>query len=119
MGEVVAQKFLKEFKTELDKAVKYYTLLVALNNFKLSNRHIQLLAFTAVRGTITPISAREEFVKIFGSSLQSVENLKGYLVQQGLFIKQGEMFKVLPAIDLDFSKEVVIQINLRGKNEGK
>lgn len=114
---VVAQKFRKDVKTKIDKGIKYYSLISALNDLNLSKRQIQLLAFTSVRGTITPLPAREEFVKMFRSSLNSVENIKGKLVLKGLIVKRNGMFKVLPAIDLDFSKELTLQIKITGGEE--
>lgn len=114
MGEVVAQKLMKEVKTDIERGIKYYAVLSALNGLNLSERQIQLLAFTSVRGTITPMPARKEFVKMFNSSLNSVENIKGKLVHMGLLVKRGEMYKVLPSIDLDFSKELVMQIKIKG-----
>jgi hypothetical protein len=118
MGQVVAQKLMKEVKNDIERGIKYYALLSALNNLNLSERQIQLLAFTAVRGTITPLPARKEFVKMFNSSLNSVENIKGILVDKGLIVKKGGMYKVLDTIDLDFSQEMVLQIKLKIKNEG-
>ena len=120
MGEVVAQKLMREVRTEIDKGIKYYSLLSALNGLNLSERQIQLLAFTAVRGTITPLAARKEFVSMFKSSLNSVENIKGVLVAKGLIVKIGGMHKVLPGIDLDFSKDLSLRIDIKeGKNERK
>lgn len=122
MGELVVQKLMKEVKTEIEMGIKYYSILSALNSLDLSERQLQLLAFTAVRGTITPKPAREEFIKMFGSSKNSLENIKGVLVHMGLLVKIGGMHRVLPSIDLDFSKDMIFQINLKNKenrNEGK
>lgn len=114
MAEVVAQKLIKQVKTDIEKAIKYYAILSAFNGLNLSERQVQLLAFTSVRGTITPPAAREEFVKMFNSSLNSVENIKKKLVDEGLMVKIGGMYKVLPAIDLGFHKDLILRIELKG-----
>lgn len=112
---MILQKIAKEYNTPLERALIYYDVLLSLNNIKLRNKELQLLAFTAVRGTITPLSAREEFVKTFDSSLNSIENMKGILVKKGLMVKDGEMYKVLPSITLDFTKPITLIIKLDGK----
>lgn len=119
MAELVVQKLRKKVKGDLEMGIKYYSLLSALNNLELSERQIQLLSFTSLRGTITPLAARKEFVKMFNSSLNSVENIKGKLSKRGFIVKIGGMYKVNPDIDLDFSKDVVLQVKLihRGNEE--
>lgn len=117
MAEVVAQKLAKTVKTEIDKAIIYYGILSVLNGLGLTKKQIQLLAFTAVRGTITPLAAREEFATMFNSSLNSIENLKSKLVIKGLLVRVGGMHRVFSPIELDFSKNVVLQVKLK-TNEG-
>lgn len=112
MADVIVQEITKMVKTDVEQGMKYYSVLSALNNLELTNRQIQLLAFTAIRGTITPLSARQEFVELFDSSLNSIENIKGKLVRMGLIVKIGEMYKILPSIDLDFKKDIVLKIQL-------
>ena len=112
MSAVVLQKLQKNYDRKLDKAIAYYQLLSTLNNLNLQSREIELLAFTATRGTITPPSARQEFISIFGSSKASLENIKCRLVKKKLLYKIGEMYRVVPEIAPDFSRSIVMQINL-------
>jgi heme oxygenase len=112
MSEVVLQKLAKSYDKHLDKAIAYYGLLSTLNDLNLQRREIELLAFTAVRGTITPPAARREFIRQFGSSLATIENLKGKLIRKNLLNKIGDMYRVNPAISLDFTRPIVMQINL-------
>lgn len=95
---MILQRTLRQYDDPLEKALVYYGVVCALNNIKLGNRELQLLAFTAVRGTITPKPAREEFARLFDSSLHTIENAKGVLVRKKLLIKDGEMYRVNPAI---------------------
>lgn len=114
MGKGVVQSIRKE--TELDEfqvALKYYSILSILNSLGLTQRELELLAFTAVRGTITPLPAREEFVQKFHSSLDSLENIKGKLVKKGLMVKVEDMYRVNPHIALDFTGPVLLKILMR------
>jgi hypothetical protein len=109
---MIVQKLNREIKGKIELAIRYYAILSALNNLRLTPKQLELLAFTAFRGTITPQPAREEFAQMFNSSADSVENLKGQLVKKGLLIKQNGMYKVRPEIDLGFDQDVVLQIKL-------
>lgn len=110
--EQVVQKLAKNFERPIDKAIVYYSLISSLNNLKLQKKEIELLAFTGIRGTITPLAAREEFVKQFETSLATIENIKGRLLKRGLLVKDGEMYRVNPSIALQFDKPINLQINL-------
>lgn len=108
------QKIVRREREIIDIAIKYYSVMSILHNLALTVRQIQLLAFTAIRGTITPLSAREDFVKLFSSSLASVENMKGKLYKEGLFILVKDMYKVNPQILPDFSQDnYIFQINIK------
>lgn len=113
MSDLIIQKLpKKEFEKPIDKAINYYSILSAFYQMKLQRREIELLAFTAVRGTITPLPARNEFVAQFKTSLATIENIKGKLIKMGLLIKDGEMYRVNPAIAPQFDKPITLQINL-------
>lgn len=112
------QKIVRNEREMIDIAFKYYSIMSILHNLNLPVRQTQLLAFTAIRGTITPLSAREEFVKMFGSSMNSVENMKGKLFKQGLLVVNGGMYKVNPQILPDFSQDkYLFQININLTDE--
>lgn len=112
------QKIVRNEREMIDIAFKYYSIMSILHNLNLPVRQTQLLAFTAIRGTITPLSAREDFISMFGSSLNSIENMKGILHKQGLLIIQGKMYKVNPNICPDFSQEkFIFQIHINKTEE--
>lgn len=103
-----------EFRTpDVEKAIKYYSVMFALNNIRLPQKQLYLLAFTAARGSITSPAARKEFVDMFNSSLASLENMKQELVKAGLLVQIDMKYRVNPSIALDFSKDIVLKINLR------
>ena len=115
--KVIVQKIQRKVDSDIDKAVKYYTVIFALNNIKIPQKQLYLLAYTAARGSITSPAARSEFVRMFDSSLASLENMKQELVKAGLLVKIDRKYKVNPKLALDFSNNVVLQINLIGSEK--
>lgn len=115
--KVIVQKIQKKVDSDIEKAIKFYSVIFALNNIKLPQKQLYLLAFTAARGSITSPAARGEFIKIFGSSLASLENMKQELVKSGLLVKIDKKYKVNPQIALDFSRDILLQINLTGSGK--
>lgn len=115
--KVIVQKIQKKVDSDIEKAIKFYSVIFALNNIKLPQKQLYLLAFTAARGSITSPAARSEFIKTFGSSLASLENMKQELVKSGLLVKIDKKYKVNPQIALDFSKDILLQINLAGSGK--
>lgn len=109
---VIVQKVQKIVSSDLQRAIKYYSLICTLNNLKLSPKQIELLSFVAVKGGIASPAARREFVNTFDSSLASMENIKHKLVKKGALVEIDKKYKVNPQIALDFSKDIVLQINL-------
>lgn len=116
---MIIQRLAKQYDDPLERALVYYTIICALNNIKLGNRELQLLAFTAVRGTITPKPAREEFARLFDSSLHTIENAKGVLVRKKLLIKDGDMYRVNPLVTLDFKNPITLLIQLNDGEDEK
>lgn len=114
---MIIQRLARQYDEALEKAIAYYSVICTLNGIKLGNREIQLLAFTAVRGTITPKPAREEFAKLFGSSLHTIENAKGVLVKNKLLVKDGDMYRVNPVITLDFNQPLTLVITLNNGDD--
>ena len=112
MTHVVLQKLNKRETSELNLAIRYFTIIAAISNIHLTQRQIELLAFTAVKGTISSGGARKDFIDHFSSSKNSLENIKHLLVKKGLIVKSDSKYKITPSLDLDFSKSIVLQVNL-------
>lgn len=110
--EIEALKIVKKYDKPVYRAIAYYSVLFTLNDIKLTRKELELLAFIAVRGTITPASARDEFIAQFGSSKASIENIKGSLVRKKMLIRKNRMYRINPTLALDFEKRIVLQINL-------
>jgi DNA-binding MarR family transcriptional regulator len=112
---VVIQKIKKEY-TQMDMAMSYYSVISALNALHLTTRELQLLAFTAIRGSITNPAARADFCEMFGTSQATMNNIISKLKKLRLFVKEQNKVRVHPAIALDFSNNaVVLQVTLTKK----
>jgi hypothetical protein len=85
--KVIVQTLERKVTSDVEKAIRYYSVLLALNDVKLPQKQLYLLAFTAARGSITSPAARKEFVEMFNSSLASLENMKQELVKMGFLVQ--------------------------------
>ena len=117
METMTIQKLEKSNPDSLHLAQQYYGLISALNNLALTEREVQLLAYTAVRGSISYATVREDFCKIYSSSFPTINNIVSKLKRVGILVKAGKQIVVNPRIALDFSKPLILQITLTVNNE--
>ena len=110
---MVLQKIRRVEKDEFAIAEKYYSLLSAVNNLHLTNREVQLVAFTAIRGNISYASNRKEFCTKHGTTSPTINNIISKLKKINVLVKDGSKVKVNPVILLPFEKEdVTLEIKL-------
>ena len=109
---IIVQKLKKEVYTDIELAEKYYSILSAINNLHLTEREIQLISFTAIKGNITYANVREEFCKTYNSTSPSINNIISKLKRIGIFIKENGKVKVNPIITIDFTKNITLEIKL-------
>lgn len=112
---LIVQKIKKGYTEQMDVAIAYYSTISALNGLSLTQRELQLLAFTAIRGSITNPAAREDFCQMYGTSQATINNIISKLRKLKLFIKEQNKIKVNAAIALDFTSPVLLQITLNVK----
>lgn len=110
--KIVVQRLKKEINSEMELATKYYSILSAINNLHLTEREIQLISFTAIKGNITYANVREEFCKTFNSTSPSINNIISKLKRVGIFIKENGKVRVNPIIVIDFTKDITLEIKL-------
>jgi TATA-box binding protein (TBP) (component of TFIID and TFIIIB) len=111
--KIIVQRLKKDVSTDMDLAMKYYSILSAINNLKLTEREIQLISFTAIKGNITYANVREEFCKTYNSTSPSINNIISKLKKVGIFIKENGKVKVNPVINsIDFKKDLTLEIKL-------
>lgn len=115
---VIVQKLRKTVDDDIEKAIKYYSILSIVNGLQLTQKQVELLAFTSVRGTITTPSARVEFVRRFGTTPSYLENVKHKLKKMGWMVEIDNKYRVNPKVSLDFSKDIILQINMLTKDAG-
>ena len=110
--KIIVQKLKRNEKDVLSIAIRYYSILSAINNLHLTEREIQLVAFTAIKGNISYSTNREEFCKLYKSSSPTINNIISKLKKTGVLIKDTSKIKVNPSILLDFSSDIILQTKL-------
>ena len=110
--DMIVQRLKKNVYTDIELAIKYYSILSAVNNLHLTEREIQLISFTAIKGNITYANVREEFCKTYNSTSPSINNIISKLKKVGIFIKENGKVKVNPIISIDFTKDLTLDIKL-------
>jgi hypothetical protein len=86
--------------------------LSSINDLKLTNREVQLIAFAAIKGNISYANIRQEFCTIYDSTSPAINNIISKLKKMGVFVKDGTKVKVNPLILLNFEKDIILQISL-------
>jgi|TARA_R110000868_G_scaffold823_5_gene6211 hypothetical protein len=115
---VVVQRLQKSLDDEYIIAEKYYSILSALNDLQLTRREIELIAYTAVRGTISYANTRAEFCKKYETTTATINNIVSKLKKVGIFVKEAGKIRVNPVIVVDFRKDLSLVVKLihDGKN---
>ena len=111
-----AKPIVQRLKTSIEGSIamaeKYYRILSAVNNLKLTKREIQLIAFAAIKGNISYANIRKEFCETYDSTSPAINNIISKLKKMGIFVNDGTKVKVNPIILLNFEKNIVLQITL-------
>lgn len=110
--KIIVQKFLRKVEDNYAMAEKYYSMLSTINDLKLTQREIQLVAFTAIRGNISYSSIREDFCKKYNSTSPTINNIISKLKRIGVFVKDGTKIKVNPVIILPFDENITLELKM-------
>ena len=110
--KTIVQKLKKQEQDVYASAQRYYGVMSAVNSLSLTERELQLVAFTAVKGNISYKNIREEFCEKYKSSAPTINNLISKLKKLGVFVKEGSKVKVNPLINLNFENDVVLEIKI-------
>lgn len=111
-NKIIYQKLSKGFTDRYALAGKYYSVISVLNGLNLTEREIQLVAYTAIRGNITLGNVRDDFCREYNTSSATINNIVSKMKKLGIMEKKDGKIKVIPAIALDFEKDVILQIKL-------
>jgi len=115
---IIVQKLKRQEDDVFSSAQRYYAVLSAINDLYLTEREIQLVAFTAVKGNISYKNIRNEFCEKYKSSAPTINNLISKLKKLGVFVKDGSKVKVNPQISLNFENKIVLQITINTSDNG-
>lgn len=113
----IIQRFLLTTESEYETAERYYSLLSTINNLQLTQREVQLVAFTAIKGNISYASNKEEFCKKYDSTFATIGNLMSKLRKRGVFVKDQDKIKVNPIIVLDFKRNIILDVNVKNQRK--
>lgn len=113
----IVQKLLRKVEDDYGMAEKYYSLLSTINDLKLTQREVQLVAFTAVNGNISYASIREDFCKKFNSTSPTINNMISKLKKIRVLVKDGTKIKVNPVILLNFKENITLEIKIEHYGE--
>jgi hypothetical protein len=111
--KVIIQRLKRTIDDNYTMAEKYYSILSTVNNLNLTQREIQLVAFTAIHGNISYSSIREEFCKKYNSTSPTINNIISKLKKIGVLIKDGTKIKVNPVIVLNFNNDIKLEISIQ------
>lgn len=105
----VLQKIDKSYETKFELVKSYYTMVCLLNKIKATPLEIKLLAFSALRGTISSPPIRDEFTRQFKAPKASIYNLVSQLQRKHLMVKGDDnKVRVNPMILPDFTQSTLI-----------
>jgi hypothetical protein len=110
--KVIVQRLKRTTNSNYAMAEKYYSLLSTVNSLKLTQREIQLVAFTAIHGNISYSNIREEFCTKYNSTSPTINNMISKLKKIGVLIKDGTKIKVNPVIVLNFNNNIKLEISI-------
>jgi len=117
--KMVIQKLQKSLGDEYAVAQKYYSILSAINNLSLTKREIELVAFTAVKGTISYANTRTQFCERYNTTTATINNIVSKLKKLGIFIKESGKVRVNPIIVVDFKKNLNLVVKIVHNEEAK
>lgn len=109
---IIVQKIKKNLEGDITIAQKYYEIISVINDLKLTQRDIELVAYTAVYGNISYKHLKEDFCNRYNTSIFTINNIVYKLKKLGVMIKVKGKIKVNPVIALDFKKNISLAISL-------
>lgn len=113
METQIVQQVEKSLDDKYMLAQKYYAILSAINNLQLTKREIELVAFTAIKGSISYANNRSEFCDRYNTTTATINNIVSKLKKSSVFVKEKGKIHVNPYIVVDFEKNLNLVIKLK------
>lgn len=112
------QRIQKSYRTEFDIAKCYYTIIFGLNDLHVTKNELNLVAFSAVMGTISTPPIRKQFCEDFDVPAGSVYNMVAKLQKQEILRKDKDnKIRVNPIILPDFTHPELLLVIKLNKDE--
>jgi DNA-binding MarR family transcriptional regulator len=109
MEKIVVQKIVK---SSPNVAKLYFGILSAINNLRLTDREINVLAYIANVGLDTK-QKREDFCKINDTTLPTIYNVVSKLKKMGMVTKTRGGTRLVSVLNFDYKKDIQLQIELK------
>lgn len=117
METQIVQQVEKSLDDKYMLAQKYYAILSAINNLQLTKREIELVAFTAIKGSISYANNRTEFCERYNTTTATINNIVSKLKKVSVFVKEKGKIHVNPYIVVDFEKNLNLVIRLKHEED--
>lgn len=105
------QRIQKSYKTEFEIAKRYYTIVFGLNDIHVTKNELNLVAFSAVTGTISTPPIRKQFCDEFKVPAGSVYNMVAKLQKLSILQKDKDnKIRVNSFILPDFAKADILLV---------
>lgn len=102
----------REFQDRRDIAYRYFRVISIFGDLNLTEREIDLLAHIAIKGHIGSVNSRKEFMKLYKTTMATVNNTISMLYKKKLLIKVNRKIRINPKIDIDFFEKDCYIFNL-------
>jgi len=112
MENFIVQIIKASSRDVYSSAEKYYSIISAVNDLKLTQREVQLVAFTAIKGNMSYANFREEFCKKYATTSPTINNIISKLKRKQVLVKINGKVKVNPVIVVDFEKALKLEIKI-------
>ncbi len=103
------------FKITDDLAIarKYYTILFLFNEIHITERELDMVAFSSVYGTLSTPPVRQQFMDKYKVSKAFMHNLSSSLQKKGLLVKDvDKKIRINPKIAIDVKKPGAFRFNI-------
>lgn len=117
MAKINFAQHKKSFNSEMEFVKLYYTLIFNFYNIKVSQKEVDLVAFSTIKGTLSTPPVREEYLKTFNMSKGSMYNMLSNLQKLSIIVKDEEKkYRVNPNIVIDTTKPVILSLQIEKTN---
>lgn len=106
------KQIIKNIDTQFDVAIRYFKVIAAVNNIKLQNRQLELLAFISLRGGVFSGSARQKFIEVYGSTYHTINNMLGQLYKKKFLLRDSRKYTINPQLMVSDFSNMILVINL-------